>query len=175
MFNIMKKMSEEQKEIYNKYKYEFPFKIVEFINELGIIVTKAQMPSYISGAIRKEKDVYRIYINDSHASTRLRFTLAHELGHYFCDRDYLNSNEIIDLSKSERDKTLFRKDIFDESPEMREMDINANRFAAELLMPEDEFMDQWIRETPIQKIAEFFKVSETAVMIRASNLTGEIF
>lgn len=88
------KMTAEQQQIYNRYKDNFPFQIVEFITELGIdIFTSAGMSKEISGAICKEDEKYVIYINESHSVTRNRFTLAHELGHYFYDKEYLNKRE----------------------------------------------------------------------------------
>jgi Zn-dependent peptidase ImmA (M78 family) len=168
-------MDVKQQEIYNKYKNEFPFKIVEFINELGITVTTGELPSYISGAIRKENNIYRIYVNSAHSVTRLRFTLAHELGHFFYDKNYLDSNEIIDPSKQAQSKFLFRKKISADDHEMRQMDIQANQFAAELLMPLERFVEIWHQKTSPREVADYFKVSEAAIMIRASNLLGEIF
>jgi Zn-dependent peptidase ImmA (M78 family) len=175
MFDITEKMDDSQKIIYQKYSNSYPFKIVEFINDLGVIVTAADMPSYISGAVRKEDNGYRIYFNDKNSSTRIRFTLAHELGHFFYDRDYLDSNEIIDPSKQSERNFLFRKEEFSNSPEMREMDTRANQFAASILMPENKFIEIWQSENSPLKVANFFKVSEAAVIIRASNLIGEIF
>ena len=169
------KMTEEQKSIYYKYRNKFPFKIVEFMNELGIRVTASGMPNGYSGGIRKEEDTYRVYINDSHAPARLMFTLAHELGHYFYDKDYLESySEIIDLSKQSL-KIFFIKQTCVIDPKMRLMDINANQFAAELLMPENKFIKIWNKETTPEQVAKFFGVSVEAVKIRASVLLGEIF
>ena len=174
--DIQEKMSSTQKEIYCKYMDNFPFKIIEFINELGIKVTAAKMDSSFSGAICNEEGEYRIYINDSHSPTRLRFTLAHELGHYFYDRPYLDSNaEITEPSKQAIRPVLFRKDGPDIDPEMRKMDINANQFAAQLLMPEIKFIEIWNQKTTPEQVADFFGVSVEAVKIRASVLLGEIF
>jgi len=58
---------------------------------------------------------------------------------------------------------------------MRAMDINANQFAAELLMPEKKFIEIWKKETISGQVAKFFGVSVEAVKIRASVLLGEIF
>lgn len=175
MSNVTKCMDAHQQEIYNRYKDTFPFKIVEFINELGIRVIAAEIPYYISGAIRKEEDNYAVYINDSHFLTRQRFTLAHELGHFFYDKEYLDSNEIIDPSKQAQPKILFRKDIYPIDSKMQGMDIKANQFAAELLMPKEKFIEVWNRETSPEEVAKFFGVSVEATKIRASNLLGEIF
>ena len=59
--------------------------------------------------------------------------------------------------------------------DMRARDINANQFAAELLMPEKKFIEIWQRKTTPEQVAKFFGVSVDAVKIRASVLLGEIF
>lgn len=175
MSDITEKMDDKQKEIYKKYKNEFPFKIVEFINELGIGVATAEMPPYVSGAVRKEGKIYRIYINKSHAITRQRFTLAHELGHFFNDKNYLESNEIIDPLKKLQYEILFRKYSTYVDPVMKEMDVKANQFAADILMPEEKFIEIWKKEISPEKVAKFFKISVEATQIRAFTLLGEIF
>lgn len=175
MLDILKVMNEEQRNIYTKYKDEFPFKIVEFINDLGIHIFTSDMDNNISGSISKEDNRYIIYINDSHPPTRLKFTLAHELGHYFYDKDYLDRKQIIDPSKQAISNILWRKNIKPIDQNMREKDIKANQFAAELLMPEIKFIEIWTQETSPEKVAKFFGVSLEATKIRASTLLGEIF
>jgi Zn-dependent peptidase ImmA (M78 family) len=173
---ITDKMSDSQKQIYDRYRNNFPFKIVEFINELGIKVIASDMPSNISGSISKTGESFTIYINNSHASTRLRFTLAHELGHYFNDQEYLQSNNHIrDLSKQATSKILYRKESPDIDYAMQKMDVEANKFAADLLTPQEIFKKIWnIEDTP-EKVANYFGVSVEAVKIRASFLLDGIF
>ena len=101
--------------------------------------------------------------------------MAHELGHYFNDKDYLeNKGEISDSTKQSTRKFLFRqsKPVIDR--EMVVMDNKANKFAAELLMPEDIFIEKWQEYNNPQQVANFFAVSVQAVNIRASKLLGEI-
>lgn len=173
---ISKKMNFAQQKIYYLYKNDFPFKIVEFINELEIIATIAEMPAYVFGAIRKENNKFKIYVNDLYPSTRLRFILAHELCHYFFHKEYLNSNnEIITFTKQAQCRPLFRKDIPEIEPKIREMDIEANKFAADLLMPEEKFIEIWNKETAPEQVSKFFGVSVEAAKIRASAVLGEIF
>jgi len=42
-----------------------------------------------SGLILFSDGKYKIYINSQCGENRKRFTLAHELGHYFLHREYL--------------------------------------------------------------------------------------
>lgn len=65
----------------------------------------------------------RVYVNNSLPLTRRRFTLAHELGHVLLPR---HVGSIVD----ELDR-----DTSSEEPRYWEMEAEANRFAAEVLMP----------------------------------------
>ncbi|MBH1989928.1 MAG: ImmA/IrrE family metallo-endopeptidase [Alphaproteobacteria bacterium] len=173
---VTKKMTAEQQQTYARYHDIFPFRIVEFINDIGIRVIATEMKNNISGSIAKTDNTFTIYVNDTHAPTRLRFTLAHELGHYFNDRKYLESNDQIqDLSKQAMSKVLYRKESPSIDVEMQKMDIEANKFAANILMPEEKFKELWNKEDTPEKVARFFGVSVEAVKIRASFLLGEIF
>lgn len=171
-------MTPDQQLIYDRYKDIFPFQIVEFITELGIdIFTSAGMSKEISGAICKEDEKYVIYINESHSVTRNRFTLAHELGHYFYDKEYLDKKgSIEDKSKPIENSVLFRKASSVDTPsEMSAMDRRANKFAAELLMPDKKFTEIWNSTSSVVEVAKYFNISLEAVKIRAAVLLGEIF
>lgn len=65
--------------------------------------------------------------NDDH---RIRFTLAHELGHYFLHADALKEHF---TSFGETDLSLSGK--YDEGDDMRWLEYQANLFASTLLMP----------------------------------------
>lgn len=173
---IEEKMTDKEKVIYSKYQDSFPLRIVEFINDLGIEVIASEMKNDISGVICKENDKFYILINDLHPLTRIRFTLAHELGHYFNDRDYLDSNkEIVDPIKQNSQTLLYRTNIPNNDYNMRRMDIAANQFAANILMPELKFLEIWRENYHPENVAKFFGVSIEAVKIRAATLLGEIF
>jgi Zn-dependent peptidase ImmA (M78 family) len=89
---------------------------------------------------------------------RIRFTLAHELGHYLCHRQLqegFNCNEFDTLHW--------------ESPE-RQLEVQANKFAAYLLMPRPDFEAQ-IRSAPVDleilgACAERYGVSLTATVLK---------
>lgn len=169
-------MSLAEKSIFDRYKQKFPFQVVAFANELGIKVFVDQMPDNQSGAISKDSEGYSIYVNSDHSETRVRFTLAHELGHYFNDKAYLEENKsIVDTSKQAGKKFLFRKNCIPDDPAMRKMDIRANQFAADLLMPKDKFTEIWREKISPKEVSVFFNVSIEAVKTRAAVLLGEIF
>lgn len=174
MTDITTNMSESEKTIYEKYRNTFPFPVVDFANEIGIEVFTKDMSDFISGAITKEGNQYQILLNSNHSENRMRFTLAHELAHYFNDKDYLESNgEIKDESKHSK-KWLFRSETCKHDSDMYKRDVEANRWAAELLMPQQTFIHKWKNSTNAEEVAEYFMVSSDAVKVRAAVLLGEI-
>ncbi|MFA6036522.1 MAG: ImmA/IrrE family metallo-endopeptidase [Legionellales bacterium] len=169
--NLTDNMTTMEQSIYSKFKNIFPFPLVEFSVELGIEVYATDMSPYISGKIENRNGQYIIQLNQNHSPKRLRFTLAHELGHFFNDKDYLDSgHEITDGTKQ-----LYRAKGITLDPGMQQRDIRANRFAAEILMPEDVFIRKWQETKTPEEVAKFFNVSLEAARYRAANLLGEIF
>jgi Zn-dependent peptidase ImmA (M78 family) len=105
-------------------------------------------------------------VNALHAPTRKRFTLAHELGHVILHRDVLETSGV------HVDKGILRRDnLASEGTDDRE--IEANNFAAELLMPEPLLkaalegrnLDLEDDEA-VQALAKRFNVSATALQYR---------
>lgn len=116
-----------------------------------------------------------IGVNAAHAKTRQRFTIAHELGHL-----KLHSFEDLHFDRKGRGG-IFRRSAESSTGENRE-EIEANTFAAELLMPEDliydklealsEFSDIFERDFDgaIREMARQFTVSPQALTIRMTQL-----
>lgn len=174
-YDVCEKMIDSQRAFYQKYKNDFPFKIVEFINDLGVDIYACEMPNEQSGAIIKEGNKYVIYCNKKHPDTRIRFTLAHELGHFFNDRDFLDGElKIEDYDIAPRGRVLHRKKIQPLDLQMRNRDVLANLFAANILMPEGKFKEI-LRENFLDDVANFFGVSLDAAKLRATVLTGDYF
>lgn len=176
MSEFFEKMTPEEKAAYNKYKSTFPFPLVNFAKDLGIdVYAMSDFPANKSGAIAYENGKYTIYLNEAHSPRRKRFTLAHEIGHFINDKDYLAQNkEIVDSSKQSSTRVLFRPDEPCCNSDMRERDVKANKFAADILMPADEFIKKWRELSSPEQVAEYFNVSVDAAKIRASQICGEI-
>lgn len=138
-----------------------PFDIYSYINIFNDIeVLEDYLDPEISGMIEYINFGYIITINKYHSENRKRFTLAHELGHYMMHKDFLKSNGNIE------DKMLFRNNLTQDK-----IEIQANEFAAQLLMPEIEFksaINQGINS--IAELAKKFQVSAAAIKYRAYKL-----
>lgn len=151
---------ENEREIYQKYASSpFPFNVIGFGKELGLKLREStDLSDSISGFIKKENDNIYICVNSRHSENRKRFTVAHELGHYFLHNEELSDGFVDNILK--REKTINNK-----------KELDANNFAANLLMPEELFKDLWLREDrSISAIATMFFVSESAILTRAKYL-----
>mgnify|MGYP003733831097 FL=1 len=139
-----------------------PFERISSIADAnGIELLEADLYD-ISGALRKEGGSWKIYVNKQDSEQRKLFTVAHELGHYFIHKD--ERNEFIDGQFIARDETM----------KYMEQELEANEFAGNLIMPEQEVRnsiatDQITTKT-IQDMARQFGVSTFAMDTRLRNL-----
>lgn len=144
-----------------------PIDVMRIANALGISVFEASFENdSISGLIRKEADGVKIYYNRAHNFRRIRFTIAHEIGHYVLGHlDKVRNQQIDDfaLNMFRRADGVGGKDY--------QMEVDANKFAAALLMPEKLVVQSW-QETggDIEKMAEQFRVSCSAMGYRVDHL-----
>ena len=146
-----------------------PINPASIAKDLGITVEKAPFSDDLSGVLMREDGHAIIALNKSHHKLRQRFTIAHELGHFalnhqgemFVDHKVLNKRD--GRSKIAIDP----------------QEIEANAFAAALLMPESMVLEAVIdiadNDTPergdlIKKLAKAFEVSVQAMEFRLINL-----
>lgn len=112
-----------------------------------------------------------IGVNSKHSKTRQRFTIAHELGHLL-----LHGDEEFHIDEK---RPLARRDeVSSQAVDARE--IEANQFAAELLMPEALVRESWdalgesdvevAYEEAIEELARDYRVSSLAMTHRLTNL-----
>lgn len=122
----------------------------------------------ISGVVYRNEDGSSIIgVNSSHRVVRQRFTIAHEIGHLLLHADetlHVDKNFPIGLRNGVSSKSV------------DENEIEANQFAAALLMPAN-FIAKDIEPLigtdvvfAIRKLAKKYKVSEEAMSIRLSVL-----
>jgi Zn-dependent peptidase ImmA (M78 family) len=104
---------------------------VEAIAEdyLGLTVTEAELDG-VSGLLYPAERA--VFLNAAEMPARRRFTLAHELGHWVCQ--CLEGTETPVFCRAEEVGL---------DPAVKALEREANVFAAELLMPEDEVRAAW--------------------------------
>lgn len=172
-------IAEEYKSIINKYTKTIPVDVVGLANAVNIDVYKTKFENQkISGYISKDESGYFICVNDDHAATRQQFTIAHELGHYFLHKHLLDKNQMLPTFYKNgtgiENNAILRSE-YDISADYKRIEKEANSFAANLLMPQEQFIKEANLCDDLTELANKFKVSVGAASIRANNLGIEIF
>nr|DAS06684.1 MAG TPA: IrrE protein [Caudoviricetes sp.] len=157
---VWKAARERATEVRNSYGLSTPVDLQQLCEQLGISVWVGDLKG-ASGLILKEqgKDA-DIYLERTDSHLRQRFTLAHELGHYF------ERLEASDDEYSFRDEGTLREE---RSNKYGLMEFYADEFAGELLMPEKEFLEFYDNHG-LTGAASHFRVSPSAVKKRKERL-----
>lgn len=136
-----------------------PVDLIEIANKNNIEVYYENLPTDISGAIRynEEKHKFQILVEKSEPEYRQRFTLAHELAHYFLSGKELLCNKEIHFD------TKYRK-------EKNNEEYKANYLAGALLMDKELVTRLYEVCTSIPTLARTFNVSESAMTQRLITL-----
>jgi Zn-dependent peptidase ImmA (M78 family) len=159
-----KRLEGPAKETLNKYLSEYPVKLGQLAKELGVSIKVSSMSTGVSGQIMREDGHYTIRVNRHEARERQRFTIAHELAHFFLHRPVIDSSP-----DGIKDNVLYR------SGEPERIEFEANRLAADIVMPmtlvekvlQEEF-NGVVTEATIESLAARFQVSKAAMEIRLS-------
>ncbi len=146
--------------------YSLPIDPVLLANRLGITVNNAKFAEDSCAAlIAKRGHTTRIFVEQSDPPYRKRFSIAHELGHHFLH--LLEDGEILD---THADMFREKEPVGGPISEFRIREIQANWFAASLLMPEEFVAAEWERSPNVSHLAKAFNVSEEAMGYRLDAL-----
>jgi Zn-dependent peptidase ImmA (M78 family) len=142
--------------------------LFELCKSLNIEVRNVEFKEdAVSGGIVKKGDQWTIYINHTDSPRRKRFTVAHELGHFFSYNNESYSKQHID----EQEGVLAERAIAKrEAGSQNVVELEANEIAGEILMPESEVTKLVEANYNIEEIASAFDVSESAATVRLYNL-----
>ena len=144
-----------------------PVPVEALVRRLGAQLSQHRMPRDVSGMLLRDKQRTLIAVNAYHANTRQRFTIAHELGHLILHRGVFVDTLRVNL----RDGQASQGTDYEE--------VQANAFAAELLMPRYQVLQAattLVRDGPVaeallvQRLARQFDVSPQAMGIRLVGL-----
>jgi len=144
-----------------------PVKIEVIARHLGAEIRYEPFDDDVSGVLYRDYHNTIIGVNSLHHPNRQRFTIAHEIGHLV-----LHEMEI-HVDKGYR--VALRNSVSSRAVDPAEID--ANRFAAELLMPE-RFLERDVRlflhdvedDTELKDLAYKYRVSTQALAYRLGNL-----
>jgi Zn-dependent peptidase ImmA (M78 family) len=156
----------------------FPVRVDKIAQVYALLVYE-QMDDDISGILlplqksHNGKD-WAIVVNKTHARVRQRFTVAHELGHLIL-HGYTTPHADRGYKLRFRSSTAAQGSVWEE--------VEANQFAAELLMPEGLLLEKLVGEgleyvpagdeeddPRLTKLAHELRVSRQALAIRLSTL-----
>lgn len=136
--------------------------------ELGIRHEVKPLDDGVSGSLSFDGEGYTITVNANEGPQRQRFTAAHELAHYLMHRSLLTNG-----GKLHRDSLFGMAAQHNSSYPFRPVhEVQANKLAADLLMPEDVLKSDYNRQIDnVQELAKRFKVSVAAMKIRLKSLS----
>jgi Zn-dependent peptidase ImmA (M78 family) len=143
-----------------------PVPVLAIAKSFGIVVRFGPLPDDLSGFLVHEDEKTIIGVNSRQAKPRQTFTLAHELGHFFLHPS---------VNFVDRKFIYFRDQRSAAATDIRE--IQANEFAACLLMPE-RFVQAHLKDKTVDledeelltALAKRFGVSTQALTFRLINL-----
>lgn len=130
----------------------------------GVEVHLVEYEDDTAGEAWWEGEVGHVAVARKLALPRLRFTLAHEWGHLVLRHHQRRFEGRVDLSRPLRDQDI--PDLEPADP----LEMEANQFAAELLMPATLFAAEWKRRPVPALLAQRFEVSHRAVQLRLRSL-----
>ncbi len=136
-------------------------KVLDFLNIVAVSIDFKEILDEhddIAGLLSKEDDEWYIYTNSENPAYRQRFTIAHEIGHY-----YLNH-----ISKETPNDVMWRDKV--STLGTNPMETSANAFAAELLMPESLIDEMYQLGYSVRKMAYELRVSIAAINNRLDYL-----
>lgn len=163
---------EAARELLDATAYTIPVDVYAIAQAHHINVRSQPLEDTVSGMLVIKNTYAIIGVNENHHPNRQRFTIAHELGHFLLHRD--EAHVFVDA------KPVFFRDERSAAGRQQQ-EIQANRFAAELLMPEsvlqarianqplNPFLDPF-DDLTVQRLAAEFGVSIQALTIRLTRL-----
>ena len=150
-----------------------PVPLDKIARALGARVSYTPLDEELSGMVYIKGSLAIIGVNSLHHPHRQRFTLAHEIAHLHLHRDEITHAVHVDKRFTE---TVLRRDQLS-SEGVDEKEIEANQFAAALLMPAEKLLEALEDaaldvedEQALDELARRFKVSKATLQYRIRNV-----
>jgi len=164
----------EAQKIINRFGITKPhIPVEEIAKKLGAQVIKQESDDNHSGMIYSDSHGVIIGVNKEHSENRKRFTIAHEIGHMIMHSHLLEGEVHIDKGFGVRLNRDKRSSLGEDL-----LEIQANKFAAELLMPKamikKDIKDLYVdisrdMDEHIKALAKKYKVSQQAMSFKILN------
>ena len=159
--NLWSRVGPVQRQIVQGFLGATPVKIGALAESLGLEVIRAPLSPKISGLIQPSQSApsgFEIRVNKFEMPERQRFTVAHEIAHYLLHRDSIGAGVI--------DNILYRSNLTSRK------EAEANRLAAEIIMPTENISGELVRRGGArtseiaEELAHLFRVSTPAMKVR---------
>lgn len=170
--NLVKDVRREANALLDRLGISYiPVPVEQIAGSLGAVVRFSPLEDSLSGMIYIEGTRTIIGVNSHHHANRQRFTIAHEIAHLQLHRELILNEVHVD----KRFRVLMRNGSSASGTER--MEIEANQFAAELLMPSS-LLNVMLKKKgfdiddvrPLEVLARKFRVSRQALEFRIRNL-----
>jgi Zn-dependent peptidase ImmA (M78 family) len=149
-----------------------PVDVQLIAKRLGLKVIECDLGEDVSGLLISKGNSSVIAVQEDDPPNRKRFTVAHEIGHFHL-RHQFEPGEHVHVDRGH----LITPRNSRSSTGVDVKEIEANQFAASLLMPSKLLMRsikalkaKSLRDDHVEKLADDFGVSEQAMTIRLSTL-----
>lgn len=143
-----------------------PVPVEKIAKALGAVVRFSPLDEELSGMVYIKDGVPVIGVNALHHPNRQRFTIAHEIGHLVMHRDLISESVHVD----KQFRILMRNS--NSASGLEAIEVQANQFAAELLIPSSMFDLMKITasdiddDAPLDELAKKFRVSKQMLEYR---------
>lgn len=181
MIPVNEKAEDRAREMLEKtHALTRPVDLRRILAALKLELRISPMNEAYSGYLAVDKRM--IVVNERHPEVRRRFTVAHEIGHYDLHRKGRDSADMfVDradyFQDDDKREVYYRHHHF--GPADYRMEVEANAYAAGLLMPE-KLLEQYLEQNAnnidlskpegVQMAADAFRVSRLAMGYRLRNL-----
>jgi IrrE N-terminal-like domain len=158
---LLSRISADELAVVRNFISEFPVRVAQLADALGLEIVKAPLSPNISGMIEPSETApsgFKIKINKFEMPERQRFTAAHEIAHYLIHRDSIKNGIV--------DSALYRSNLSSAK------EAEANKLAADILMPRALLLRELdelggVRDAvSAEYLARKFKVSVPAMKVR---------
>jgi Zn-dependent peptidase ImmA (M78 family) len=153
-----------------------PVAVDKIAKALGAQLRYSPLDEELAGMVFVKGGVPIIGVNSLHHPNRQRFTIAHEIAHLRLHRDEITRAVHVDKGFGE---PMLKRDAASATGTER-LEIDANQFAAALLMPrsilEDILAGQSVDiedERSLEDLAKRFRVSRATLQYRIRNLAND--
>jgi Zn-dependent peptidase ImmA (M78 family) len=151
---------------------EPPIDVKAVAKRLRLKILEMDLGEDVSGLLISKGDSTIIAVQKGDSLNRRRFTIAHEIGHFRL-RHQFERGEHVHVDRGHLITPRNSRSSLGEDPK----EIEANQFAASLLMPSKlvlrkikELKVKSVRDDDVANLADLFRVSEQAMTIRLSTL-----